>query len=461
MPGLFQGFEIEKRSLLSQQLAMFTSSYSVSDVNTPGPSRQCVNMSPALPLRPSNGRGVQVTSVRQLRDGFLDGQFRRENSRLGAWQMQRRVLGQVEMILGGPNDNTLGEHLRRSWQSWQQLAADPTSTVRHAVRGQGNRLVDAFHDASRQLYGLEDTLNSEIVKHTTALNEIGTHVAALNRQIASGELGADMTDDLRDKRNHLIDELSRLASVQVEETSGGATNIDIGNMEFVNAHQVQLLAAIDGSGSDGRRTSIVREGSGAPVQFLGGEMGAMFLARDVWLSESREALDTLAATLVNQVNARHCQGVLPDGRTGIPFYNPWSMDACSIQLHPAIADTSQQSIAAGRTAAESDVDIAQAIAELAEQAVMPDGRTSLNGFYESVIGAIGIRSAEAQEVSDTQALLVGQLANQRRSVEGASLDEELANMIEYQRAHEAAARVILTMDEAIGTVINGMGIVVR
>jgi flagellar hook-associated protein 1 FlgK len=179
------------------------------------------------------------------------------------------------------------------------------------------------------------------------------------------------------------------------------------------------------------------------------------------LPETRDALDTLATTLVGQVNALHRQGVTPDGRTGISFFDPLFVDARNIQLHPAIADTSQQSIAVGRTTAESDVDIAQEIADLAELGVMPDGRTSLNGFYDSVVGTVGVRSAEAMEVADTQALLVGQLENQRQSVMGASLDEELANMIKYQHAYEAAARVITTMDEAIGTVIHGMGIVGR
>jgi flagellar hook-associated protein 1 FlgK len=464
MSGLFQGLEIGKRSLLSQQLAMFTSSHNIANVNTPGFSRQRVNMSSALPLRLPDGRigtGVQVTSVRQLRDGFLDGQFRREYNSLGAWQSQERVLGQIELILSEPNDNTLGDLMGKFWQSWQQLATDPSSAARNAVREQGSLLVDAFHQVSRQLDSLENNLNSEIGKQATVLNEIGTQIAALNRQIAGGELGGDMANDLRDKRNLLIDELSKLAYVQVEESPTGAANIYIGSMEFVNAHEVHRLAAVESTRADKHQTDIVWEYSGAPVQFFGGEVDALIQARDVWLPETRDALDTLAATLVSQVNALHRQGVTPDGRTGIAFFDPRSIDARSIQLHPAIADTSQQSIAVGRTAAESDVDIAQAIADLAELGVMPDGRTSLNGFYDSVVGTIGVRSAEAKEVTDTQTLLVGQLENQRQSVMGASIDEELANMIKYQHAYEAAARVITTMDEAINTVINGMGIVGR
>jgi flagellar hook-associated protein 1 FlgK len=126
-----------------------------------------------------------------------------------------------------------------------------------------------------------------------------------------------------------------------------------------------------------------------------------------------------------------------------------------------MADNPQQNIVAGRTAAESDVDIAQALADLAEIPVMPDGRTTLNGYYDSVVATIGMRSMEANDVTETQTLLVEQLENHRQSVMGVSLDEELAQMIKFQHAYEAAARVITTMDEAINTVVNGMGIVGR
>ena len=105
------------------------------------------------------------------------------------------------------------------------------------------------------------------------------------------------------------------------------------------------------------------------------------------------------------------------------------------------------------------MDSAQALADLAETAVMPDGRTTLNGFYASVVATIGMRSMEATDVTETQTLIVEQLENRRQAVMGVSLDEELTQMIKFQHAFEAAARVITTMDEAINTVVNEIGIV--
>jgi flagellar hook-associated protein 1 FlgK len=464
MSGLFQGLEIGKRSLLTQQLSMFTASHNIANVNTPGFSRQRAILGSTYPLDLPDGRigtGVATLSVDQLRDSFLDQQYRREHNSLGGWETQQRVLSQIELIFTEPRDNTVGDLMTKFWHSWQQLANDPSSASRNAVAEQGRVLVNSFQQTTRQLDSLEANLNSDLEKQATVLNGIGAQIADLNRQIASGEIGGDAANDLRDKRNLLIDELSKLAHVAVEETHTGAVNVYIGSMEFVNLHEVHELQAVVGSRNGIQRVDIVWGYSGAPVRFSGGEMAALIDARDTWLPETREALDNLAEKLVTEVNSLHRQGITADGRTGVSFFDPLYVTARHIQMDSLVADNPQQNIVAGRTTAESDVTVAQALADLAETAVFPDGRTTLNGFYDSMVGTIGMRSMEATEVTETQTLLVNQLENQRQSVMGASLDEELANMIKFQHAYEAAARVITTMDEALGTVIQGMGIVGR
>ena len=149
------------------------------------------------------------------------------------------------------------------------------------------------------------------------------------------------------------------------------------------------------------------------------------------------------------------------GRTGNSFFDPLYVTADRIQLRALAADNPQQNIVAGRTTAESDTEIAQASADLVETPAMLDGRTTLNGYWDSVVATTGMRSMEPAEVTETQTLLARQLESQRRSVMGVSLDEELANTIKYQDAYKSAARVITTMDEAIDTMIHGTGIVGR
>lgn len=464
MSGLFQGLEIGKRSLLTQQLAMFTTSHNIANVNTPGFARQRAIMGSTMPLDLPDGRigtGVTTLSVNQIRDGFIDFQFRREQNALGGWQAQNKVLGQIELVLNEPQDHTIGDLMTKFWGSWQQLANEPTGASRTAVAEQAGLLVDGFHTATRQLDNIESSLNHELEGQAATLNEMGRQLAALNEQIAKGELGGQSANDLRDKRNLILDDLSKLAQVTVEPTLTGAVNVYIGSMEFVNRQEFHEIHAQVSSHGLKPKVDLVWGYSGQPVNFTGGELHSTLTARDVWLPESREALDRLAQTLVTEVNQLHRQGVSANGRAGQDFFDPHYVTADKIQLHSLIADNPQQSIVAGRTTAESDVDIAQSLADLAETPVLPDGRTTLNGYYDSVVATVGMRSMEARDVTETQTLLVEQLENHRQSVMGTSLDEELAQMIKFQHAYEAAARVITTMDEAISTVVNGMGLVGR
>lgn len=464
MSGLFQGLEIGKRSLMTQQLGMFTTSHNIANVNTPGFSRQRVVLGSTRPLDLPDGRigtGVRTLGVHQLRDGFLDQQYRREKNTLGAWQTQEQLLSQLELIFSEPQDNTIGDLMSKFWQGWQELASDPSTAARNQVREQGQVLAEAFHRTSRQLDSLDLHLNGEIEKQAALINDLAAQVADLNRQITISEVGGEAANDMRDMRAVVLDELSRLAQVQVEETYTGAVNVYIGSMELVHANEAHRLVAVPSDRAGKPQTDIVWDYSGRTVEFSGGEMDALIQARDVWMPETRETLDALVECIVTEVNDLHRQGVTRDGRTGIAFFDPLHMTAATVQLHALVADTSSENIVVGRTGAESDVDIAQALADLAERAVMPDGRSTLNGFYDSVVSTIGMRSAEARDVAESQTMLVDQLENHRQSVMGASLDEELANMIKFQHAYEAAARVITTMDEALNTVVNGMGIVGR
>lgn len=464
MSGLFQGLEIGKRSLLTQQLSMFTASHNIANVNTPGFARQRAILGSTMPLDLPGGRigtGVTTLTINQLRDTFVDFQFRREYNSLGGWQAQNKVLSQIELVFTEPQDHTLGDLMTKFWSTWQQLANEPTGATRTAVAEQAGLLVNGFHTATRQLDNLESSLNTQLKSQAATLNEMGMQLALLNEQIARGELGGQSANDLRDKRNLILDELSRLAQVTIEPTATGAVNVYIGSMEFVNRHEFHEIKAVTSNNASKPKVELVWGYSGQAVRFTGGELHSTQVARDVWLPESREALDRLAQTLVTQVNSLHRQGTTAGGRIGQSFFDPLYVTADRIQLHSMVADNPQENIAAGRTTAESDVEIAQALADLAETPVLPDGRTTLNGYWDSVVATVGMRSMEAQDVTETQTLLVEQLEYHRQSVMGASLDEELANMIKFQHAYEAAARVITTMDEAINTVVNGMGLVGR
>jgi flagellar hook-associated protein 1 FlgK len=165
----------------------------------------------------------------------------------------------------------------------------------------------------------------------------------------------------------------------------------------------------------------------------------------------------MAQALVTAVNAIHRTGYTADGSTGVDFFNQYQTTAATIGMNPDVANDPSL-LAASQSGEPGDARIAQAISELRSSKVMVSGSQTLNSFYANMVGTLGIRSQEASNMKDNYELLVTQIDNQRQSIQGVSTDEEMTQMVKFQRAYEAAARVVTYADSALETIITGMGI---
>jgi len=191
-----------------------------------------------------------------------------------------------------------------------------------------------------------------------------------------------------------------------------------------------------------------------------GQLKGLFDARDDMIDRYQTELDTIASTIIDRVNAVHRSGYGLDGSTGLDFFDPNYRTAAGIRINQNL-ERSPDKIAASAGGEVGDGSIALAIQSLRNERVLINNTTTINDYYDSLIGKLGIESNQAVSFSENYELLVSQIENSRQSVEGVSLDEEMANMIKFQHAYDAAARVITTMDEALDTVISRMGIVGR
>jgi flagellar hook-associated protein 1 FlgK len=211
--------------------------------------------------------------------------------------------------------------------------------------------------------------------------------------------------------------------------------------------------------SDGTRTNteVVWQGTDFEVKFTGGELYALQQLRDKVIPEYKSNLDDLAQTIVTQVNAVHSAGTGADGSTGVDFFDSSGTTAGSMAVNQAVAEDPNL-IAASLSGEPGDVRNAQAISELRNQRVMSSGSLTINEYYSSFVGNLGIKSQESDNLTSNYNLVTTQLANAKESVQGVSIDEEMTNMMKYQRAYEAAARVITYVDTALETVISGMGV---
>lgn len=458
MPGLFSGLEIGKRALMAQQLAMNTASHNMANSTTPGYSRQRVSLVASYPAdtpQGSVGTGVLANGVRHVRDLFLTEQYRGAHSNQTQWDSTHKTLSQIESFFNEPGDRGLGQLISDFWNAWENLATNPTA--RSTVVEKSKVLINAFKQYGTQLNDLRSSLDSEISNRVLQINQLGSQIAAINRQIVGAELASEKANDLRDRRDLLVDELSVLTQVRTIERPNGSLTVLLGSMALVDGGKaLGITSKIQQSGNS-TVTRAVWENTNFDIEFSGGELFALQQLRDKALPEYQSGLDTLAKTIVDQVNAIHRVGVGATGTTGINFFSPFNTTAMTMSLNTEI-ENDPNLIAASLSGEPGDTRNAQAISELRASAILSDNSVTIGEFYAGLVGTLGIRTQEASNLKENYKLLATQLDNAKQSVQGVSIDEEMTNMMKYQRAYEASARIITYIDSALETIIGGMGV---
>ncbi|MDF1543640.1 MAG: flagellar hook-associated protein FlgK [bacterium] len=464
MPGLFQGLEIGKRALLSSQVVLQTIGHNVANVNTPGYSRQRVNINTTYPEMSAHGpigSGVSVRDVRQVRDLFLGSQYRRENKSLGQWSYKEKVMGQVEALFNEPSDNTLSDQLNDFWNSWSALATDNTGASRKALITSAVQLTNGFHQLAGELQTLRDSIDRDMVNITESVNGKAREVARLNKMISMQEAGGDRANDLRDARDLLVDEMSEFVDINTVEDERGNMIVYVGAMTIVDGPDSLPIEARSENKSGVLTHKLVWEGSSVEITNLNGQLKGLVDARDEVIPRYLNELHTLSNTIAREVNAMHRTGYGVNDSTGVDFFETDNTDAFNISVNRDLLADSNLVAAAVASGSPADNRLAVAISELQDKKVFFGNSSTMSDYYNSMVSNLGVESNEAMSFSANYELLVNQVNNSKMAVEGVSIDEEMANMVKFQHAYDAAARVITTMDQALDTIISGMGVVGR
>ncbi|KAA3631834.1 MAG: flagellar hook-associated protein FlgK, partial [Calditrichaeota bacterium] len=407
------------------------------------------------------GTGVTVSDVDHIRDLFLTEQYRQESKSLGEWNYKQKIFSQVESLFNEPNDNTLSDHINEFWNAWDSFSQSPdSSSARDSLVSVTQQMTNGFHKLSQQLTDLRNAIDADMRNYTGEINQMTQQLAHLNREIQRMEVGNANANDLRDKRDLILDDLSQLVDINSHENERGELVVYVGAMSIVNGNDAIPLENKVVNKNGQPTNQLVWQNTDIQLKNMSGELKAVFDSRDKIINSYKAQLDSLAQTMVEQVNALHSTGTTTDGSTGINFFNPNNSDAFSITINQEILND-LNNITASTSGLESDNTLALQIADLRYQTVMVDDTTTMNDFYNSVVGRVGVETKSAISFAENYSLLVNQIESSRQSVQGVSLDEEMTNMIKYQQAYDAAARVITTMDQALDTVIHGMGIVGR
>jgi flagellar hook-associated protein 1 FlgK len=456
MIGLNAGLEIARKALSSYQLAMTVYGNNIANVDTPGYSRRTLLLGEGESLKIPAGRvglGVDAITIRRMRDSFLDDAFRRQSTSLGMYESLEQTLAEVEMVFGEPGESGLSTALNEFWDSWQDLANQPEShTVRALVKDNAQALARVLHQMDRSLVNQVQALDTQVDAYVSEINSMAAAIADYNARIISGEASGHEATDLRDQRDLLVDELSSIVEVQVFQRNDGSLSVMMGSEALVErADYVRLSTASVSRG--GIAVKEVRLGDiSRDISPAGGELGGVLQSRDEIIPRYRDDLDEIARSVVEAVNTAHRGGYALDGTAGRDFFDPAGVTAATIDVSGLILNDVNL-IAASSDGSVGNGDNALAIAGLRYAAVTADGST-VDDYYASVVGSLGVASASASESRKREELLVLEIEARRESVKGVSIDEEMTNLIAAQHAYEAAAKVVNIVDEMMDTVLS-------
>ncbi len=427
------GLETALRALQVNQEAIDTTGHNIANANTPGYSRQVVDMTESVPLTipaESNvdgagvqvGTGVDATTISRVRDQFLDVQYRAQNASTSYATNQSTILDQVQTGLAEPSTHGLSNALSTFWGSWTALASNPQSeAARQAVVDDGTTLAQTFNTINQQLSTLQSQTAQQYTDLTAPNGQVASDaqkVASLNTSIAEAQASGQNANDLMDQRDAALDDLSSLATVSVTPQANGMVNVNFGDgaSPLVTGNTVNWPQNLTSA--------------------AGGELGSLLSLSGAGgqIATYQASLDSVAKTLVGAVNA-----LQPTS----PFFSGNSAGTIGVSATASTLQTSSTGTAGGN-------DLALQIAGLS------GGATDQQ--YATFVANIGSDAQSASNSQQTAQSLLTAIGNQRSSVSGVSMDEEMANLVNFQKAYEAAARVMTTMQSMLDTLINHTGL---
>lgn len=455
--GLFSALDVAISGMFVSQLATQVVNHNIANANNPGYSRQMLRIGSKVPLSMSYGaigRGASSLGVDRAQNKFLQQQVVDQRALLGTYDSMDETLRSIEQIMGSMEDDRIGSALNDFFASWSDLATPPIDDgKRTAVVKNAEQLALQFNEIDQSLSTLQRDTRATYDTYVADVNQILEQVAHLNGQIVAGTVGTEVPHDLIDQRTQLLDELSAVTRFTTVNRADGTADVIVEGRALVtrgefNALRVQEYAKSDGS--VGRRAVF---GGRDPVEvpFQAGALAGYQQMTNDMIPKLRSDLDALANQVMQQVNALHQQGITERGR-GVALFTGNS--AATMSVNSAVSNDVRL-IATGRSGEAGDNELALEIAQL--NTTLQGGRSqTLNEQYTQLIVEIATERGTYDSLFTGQQSIVEAARSRLEAEKGVNLDEELANLLMYQRTYEANARVVRVVDDMLNTLVNGL-----
>jgi len=444
----------------------------VTNASTPGYSRQSPDFVATSPLwqpgvAPAGvaaqlGTGVWAAQIKRAENILITAQVRTNTTLKGRLDQFKSAYTQIESIFVQPDEGGLDVLLTDFFASWQALSLAPEEDAnRVAVREAAQTLVDAFHRVTGTLNEYKQLVDESIERGVAHINTLAAEIASLNNEIARTISIGEQPNDLLDRRDSFLDELSSLVPVQFSERANRSGMLTVEGRVLVQDQEVRPLETTRNWDNGGYLDVRWSDRPEITIKPETGELGALVYTRDNLVPAFQHELDELARSLVTQVNAVHTRtvdgvqvGFGMDGVTGRDFFQ--GTDAKTIDLTDSIR-LSTRAIQAAEQPVAGDGLNALAIAQLRSARTMGGETLSFDSYYQAVMAGLGAASDSIQRSQTTQDKLLNQLDSIKQQEVGVNLDEEFISLIRYQQGYAAAGRFVSAVDDALDRLINGTG----
>ncbi|NKY38925.1 flagellar hook-associated protein FlgK [Cellulomonas septica] len=452
----FSGLGTALSSLIAQRQALDVAGQNVANANTVGYTRQRASLS-ALPsanvpsmfsVNNGAGEGVRVTGIERLGDVFLDLRLRTQTAGASYLSARAEAYGVLEKSLGEPGETGLASQLATMWGAWSDLSNTPDKNAARAVVLQDSK---AVADRIASLYTSVQTQWTQARTTTAGLveqvNTTAAGVADLNARILEITNAGGTANELMDRRDQLVTQLSSLVGASTTTRENGQVDVLVGGNALVSGKRVHELA-VTGAASFAQATA------GQAVTVVWAERPTQSAGLDGGLGEHAARYDALATTIADQVNTLHGGAVTADGRTTGDFWTFQAGRPAALGLTVAITSAADVAVA-DPTKGPLDGTVGDAIAALKTSQTGPDAH------WSSTVVDLGVRASSASSRAKVAESARATAEQQQLAATSVDTDEETVNMLAFQRAYEGAARVLTAVDQMLDVLINKTGLVGR
>jgi flagellar hook-associated protein 1 FlgK len=441
--------------MLADQAALDTTSNNIANANTPGYSRQTVNFEETPPVEYGGqlfGTGVEIGQITSQRNNVLQMSLDQATQQQSKYDSYLTSMQQVQTLFNETSGTGLQSSITAFFNSLQQLSTDPPNTsLRQAVLSAAQNMAQDFNSTSSSLTSLQQNVDQSVPQAVSQVNSLTSQIAQLNSEVSAAESTGQNAGSLVDQRNQLISQVSGIIDVsQVDAGNGNVTltttsgaALVVGNKSFQLTTQANPTTGFQDVYSMGKDiTSTIN----------GGSLGGTLQVRDSTIPSMLSSLDSLASSLENSFNSVNKAGTDLNGNPGGNFFVPPPAGGAGAAATMSVALTDPSQIAAsldGSTGGNANVN---AMLALQNQGIV-NGQTPINA-YSNLVFQVGNDVASAQSEEQGVTATVQQLQNQIGSISGVSINEEAANLVQYQQAYQAAAQIASVISNLTSTAID-------